>query len=147
MKTIRLFLLDDEPQVRQGLRMRLDMEPDFDVVGEAGDGLTALDAIRQTQPDIVLTDIQMPGPDGISLVPELRSAGCRVVMVSMEDDAATRARAASAGADGFVGKHEIDSALTQAIRSAAARGPASSIDGSTSGRSADEPDHKRGETK
>jgi DNA-binding NarL/FixJ family response regulator len=121
MKTIRLFLVDDEPQVRRGLRMRLAMEPDFEVVGEAGDACNALAGVRSTRPHVVLTDIQMPGKDGLSLVADLRAIapGCAVVMVSMQDDAATKARAKAAGAAGFVGKHEIDTALTQAIRFAA----------------------------
>jgi DNA-binding NarL/FixJ family response regulator len=120
MKTIRLFLLDDEPLVRRGLRMRLGMEPDFVVVGEAGDGCTALREVHQLRPDVVLSDIQLPGQDGISLLPEFRAAGCHVVIVSMQDDATTRGRAAAAGASGFVGKHQIDLALTAAIRVAAA---------------------------
>jgi DNA-binding NarL/FixJ family response regulator len=120
MNTIRLFLVDDEPQVRQGLRMRLEMEPDFEVVGEAGDGGTALPAVTEARPDVVLMDIEMPGKDGISITAELRTAapGSAVVIVSMQDDPATRARAQVAGAVGFVGKHEIDSALTHAIRAA-----------------------------
>jgi DNA-binding NarL/FixJ family response regulator len=122
MKRIRLFLIDDEPQVREGLRMRLGMESDFDVVGEADDAMSALAAIRTARPDVVLTDIHMPGGDGMGLVADLTAEGCSVVMVTMQDDAGTRARAAAAGAAGFVGKHEIDSALTHAIRSAADRG-------------------------
>ena len=123
MQEIRLFLVDDEKQVREGLRMRLEMEPDFRVVGEAADPITALAAVPAAHPDVVLMDIQMPGGDGISTTARLRAAAasCGIVIVSMQDDAATRARAAAAGADGFVGKHEIDTALTDAIRSAAGR--------------------------
>ena len=123
MQEIRLFLVDDEKHVREGLRMRLEMEPGFHVIGEAADGLTALAAVPAANPDVVLMDIQMPGGDGISTTQRLRAAAetCGIVIVSMQDDAATRARAAAAGADAFVGKHEIDTALTDAIRSAAGR--------------------------
>ena len=118
MKNIRLFLVDDEPQVRQGLRMRLEMEPGFDVVGEAGDGPTALAAIPGARPDVILMDIDMPGGDGIALTREVRSVapGSAVVIVTMYDDADIRARAFAAGASGFVSKHEIDAALIDAIR-------------------------------
>lgn len=121
MERIRLFLVDDEPDVRRGLRMRLEMEHDFRVVGEAGDGPIAIAAIEATRPDVVLMDIEMPRANGIDLTAQLRTAlpYAGVVIVSMQDDAATRARAFAAGAGAFVGKHEIDSRLTGAIRSVA----------------------------
>jgi DNA-binding NarL/FixJ family response regulator len=124
MKTIRLFLVDDERRVRRGLRMRLEMEADFLVVGEAGDGCAAIAGIVDAQPDVVLMDIEMPCKDGISTSEELRTLAphAAVVMVSMQDDTVTRARATAAGAVAFVGKHEIDTALTDAIRGAAAAG-------------------------
>jgi DNA-binding NarL/FixJ family response regulator len=123
METIQLLLVDDERQVRQGLRMRLEMEPDLRVVGEAGDGCAALSAVQDLRPDVVLMDIDMPGKDGIAITAELlaATARCAVVIVSMHDDAATRARAFAAGAFDLVGKHEIDTALIDAIRRAGAR--------------------------
>ena len=122
-ETIRLFLLDDEQHVRHGLRMRLEMEPGFEVVGEAGDGCAAPACIRSSDADVVLMDIDMPGKDGIAVLRELMAGANSpaVVMVSMHDDAATRTRALAAGAAGFVGKHEIDSTLIEAIRLAARR--------------------------
>jgi DNA-binding NarL/FixJ family response regulator len=121
MKRIRLFLVDDERHVRQGLRMRLGMEPDIVVVGEAADGASAIDQIPATQPDVVLMDVNLPGLDGIAAAARLRdvSPGCAVVMLSMHDDSRTRERARLAGAHEFVGKHDIDTALTSAIRAAA----------------------------
>ncbi len=103
--------------------MRLEMEPDFRIVGEAGDGRAALAAVADTHPDIVLMDIDMPGNDGICTTAELLRVepACAVVIVSMHDDQARRARALAAGAVAFVGKHEIDTALTDAIRTAAAQ--------------------------
>jgi DNA-binding NarL/FixJ family response regulator len=128
MNAIRLFLVDDEPHVRRGLRMRLEMEPDFEIVGESGDGHLAIAGVRAVRPDVVLMDIELPGQDGIRATAELAatSPGTAVVMVSMRDDPATRAEARAAGAAAFVGKHEIDFALTRAIRAAAggARGRA-----------------------
>lgn len=121
MKQIRLLLVDDEQAVRRGLRMRLTMEPDFAVVGEAGDGQAALAAVTDVQPDVVLMDLYMPVLDGIEATAALRDAGasCAVVMLTMQDDAATRARAHAAGAIGFVSKHQIEGELAGAIRAAA----------------------------
>lgn len=121
MNQIRLFLVDDEHSVRQGLRMRLGMEPDFVVVGEAADGRRAVADVASIRPDVVLMDIQMPIIDGIEATAALRDTvpGCAVVMLSMQDDADTRARARAAGAVGFVSKHQIESALAAAIRTAA----------------------------
>jgi DNA-binding NarL/FixJ family response regulator len=121
MHEIRLFLVDDERHVREGLRMRLGMEPDIVVVGEAADGASALAQIAALQPDVVLMDVNLPGVDGISATARLRERfpGCAVVMLSMHDDSGTRERARLAGAREFVGKHDIDSRLTGAIRSAA----------------------------
>jgi DNA-binding NarL/FixJ family response regulator len=121
MNQIRLFLVDDEHAVRQGLRMRLGMEPDFVVVGEAADGRRAVTEVASIRPDVVLMDIHMPVIDGIQATAELRDTvpGCAVVMLSMQDDADTRARARQAGAVGFVSKHQIESALAAAIRTAA----------------------------
>lgn len=121
MKAIRLLLVDDEPAIRRGLRMRLALESDVEVVGEAGDGVSALDLVQRLAPQVVLMDVEMPGLDGIAATTELRSrpTGPAVVMLSMHDDAATVARALAAGAAAFVAKHSIDAGLLTAIRQAA----------------------------
>ena len=62
---IRILIADDQELVRTGFRVVLDAEPDFEVVGEAADGLAALDAAKTLKPDIVLMDIRMPNLDGI----------------------------------------------------------------------------------
>jgi two-component system response regulator DesR len=101
--------------------MRLGMEPDIVVIGEAADGRAALDRVPEARPDVVLMDVNLPELDGISATARLReiSPDCAVVMLSLRDDAETRARARQAGASGFVGKHDMDGALTTAIRAAA----------------------------
>lgn len=121
MNAIRLFLVDDEPHVRRGLRMRLEMEPDFEIVGESGDGYGAVSGVLAAQPDVVLMDIELPGQDGLRAASQLAATTpeTKVVMVSMRDDPATRAEARAAGAAAFIGKHEIDFALTRAIRAVA----------------------------
>jgi DNA-binding NarL/FixJ family response regulator len=120
---IRVLLVDDQPSVRRGLRMRLGLEPDMTVVGEASDGAEALTASVNVEVDVVLMDIEMPVMDGITATTQLSQSepGCAVVILSLHDDSATRERAHVAGAVDFVAKHEIDRALTDAIRAAASR--------------------------
>jgi len=118
---IRILLADDEVKVRQGLRMRLQIEPGLDVVGEAADGASCLDLARRLAPDIVLMDVEMPGMDGINATERIcrEVPGCSVVVLTIHDDARTRERAREAGAAAFIAKHEIDRSLMDAIRSVA----------------------------
>ncbi len=120
---IRIVLVDDEPAVRRGLKMRLELTKEMRVVGEVGDGATALQQIMEWAPDVVIMDIELPGCDGISLTKQLRAvnAGATVLILSMHDDSETRARATAAGAAKFVSKHEGTDALLKAIRSVVLR--------------------------
>ena len=118
---IRLLLVDDQPVVRKGLRMRLTMEPDITVVGEASTGEEALVLVQSLAPDIVLMDVEMPGMDGITATEVLRSniPQSAVVMLSIYDDVHTRARAQAAGAAGFVEKRGAIEVLLSTIRQTA----------------------------
>src|SRR5437763_16909226 len=86
---IRVVLVDDQPLVRQGLRMRLALEPDISVVGEAGDGATALSLAQDGSPDVVVMDVAMPGMDGIAATAALRRLAPRIAVVihTLHDDA------------------------------------------------------------
>jgi DNA-binding NarL/FixJ family response regulator len=121
MERIRLLLVDDEPAVRRGLRMRLELEPDVEVVGEAGNGESAIELVAQLAPAVVLMDVEMPVMDGISATAEIQArSSASVVVLSLHDDKDTIRRAKLAGAVAFVAKGRMDDALLNAIRSAAA---------------------------
>ena len=117
-KAMRVLLVDDQPQVRRGLRMRLELEPDVEIAGELGDGAAAITRATEIQPDIVLMDIEMPGMDGISATRALRAVAphSAVVILTLYDDAATRARAKEAGAVAFVAKHRLEAVLLDTMR-------------------------------
>ena len=91
-RVIRTLLVDDEPLARDGLRVRLGRESDIEIVGEASDGPTAVDAILALRPDLVFLDVQMPGFDGFDVVS--RTAGQHlpnIVFVTAFDRYALRA--------------------------------------------------------
>ena len=118
---IRLVLVDDQPAVRHSLRMRLGLEPDLEVVGDASTGREALSLVAQLAPDVVLMDVAMPDLDGIAATAALRTRcpHSAVIMLSIADDAQTQARARAAGAVAFVEKSGGTETLLSAIRSAA----------------------------
>jgi two-component system, LytTR family, response regulator len=89
---IRTIIVDDEPLARQGLRLRLEREKDIEIVGEASDGTTAIDAIRRTGPDLVFLDVQMPGMSGFDVLGELANIPLPVIVfVTAHDEFAIRA--------------------------------------------------------
>ena len=86
--TIRVVLADDQPLVRAGLRRLIDQAPGIDVAGEAGTGIEAVRLTRDTDPDVVVMDIRMPGMDGIEAT-QLITAGetpARVLVLTTFDD-------------------------------------------------------------
>lgn len=117
---IRLLLVDDQPRVRQGWRMRLALESDLQVVGEADDGQAALRACAGLNPDVVLMDVEMEDMDGVTATRQIVAArpGCKVIIVSIHDTAEMRREALEAGAADFVSKQEPFEALLAAIRRA-----------------------------
>jgi DNA-binding NarL/FixJ family response regulator len=121
MKSIQVLLVDDEPTVLRGLRMRLALEADIRVVGDAEDGAAAVDLACRLLPDVVVMDIDLPVVDGITATRELAAQvpGAAVVIHSMHDDHGTIERALAAGAVAFVGKSQMDRDLLGAIRTAA----------------------------
>lgn len=117
--TIRLLLVDDHPVVRQGLRTYLELEDDLTVVGEAGDGERALEAIGLCVPDVVLLDLKMPGLDGQGVLERLDlsdAAAPSILVLTSATDAERVPAAIEAGASGFVYKDIDPDALAAAIR-------------------------------
>lgn len=118
---ITLLLVDDEASVRRGLRMRLELEPDVEVIGEAADGENAVRLAESLAPSVVVMDVEMPVMNGIQATSEIASRSPRVavVVLSMHDDVATQRKVRQAGAAAFVAKHRMDDGLINAIREAA----------------------------
>ena len=120
-RDIRVLLVDDQPTIRQGLRLHLGCEPDIVVAGEANDGNEAIELATSLDPDVIVLDISMPGMDGFEAARRLRTmTASGIVMLSLHDDAASRARAEQSGAHAFVSKHEATGQLVTAIRRIAA---------------------------
>ena len=121
MDCIKILLVDDEAMVRRGLRMRLGLEADMIVVGEACDGSEALNDIRAFEPDVILIDYQMPVLNGLETIRTARECGCNCafVMLSSNTSPILKSAAVDAGATAFIGKHDSDAALLAAIRQAA----------------------------
>lgn len=121
--TIRVLIADDQELVRTGLRMILDAEPDIEVVGEAADGVQAIELARQLHPDVCLFDIRMPRLDGIEATKALAGPGVAdpmaIVIITTFDLDEYVFAALRAGAKGFLLKDAGAALLGQAIRAAA----------------------------
>ena len=115
---IRVVLADDQLLVRQGIRGLLEMTGDVEVVGEAGDGLEAVDVVMKTKPDVALFDVRMPVATGIEALRELkkRKIDQKTIMLTTFDDDAALKDAMKEGAAGWLLKDVSLEALAAAIR-------------------------------
>lgn len=118
---IRVLIADDHPVVRQGLQALLDVQDDIEVVGEAADGIEAVQRAAALLPDVILLDLKMPGLDGLGVLEELRSRrlAVRALVLTSAAGAGTVAPAMAAGAVGYLYKDVDPEALVRAIRAAA----------------------------
>lgn len=115
---VNVLLADDHPIVRQGLRNLLASEPDFKVIGEASDGLKAIELVNELRPDVLVVDLMMPALNGLEVIrrakhdmPELR-----IIVLSMQNADAYIVDSFKLGASGYVLKETGPAELIQAIR-------------------------------
>jgi DNA-binding NarL/FixJ family response regulator len=117
-RLITIVLADDHGIVRQGLHALLKAEPDFQVVGEAGDGIEALDLVKKLNPDVVVLDLMMPGLNGLEVARQLskQTPRAKIIILSMYDDEGFVLEALSNGAAAYVLKDKGSSELIRAVR-------------------------------
>lgn len=115
---IRVFIADDQVVVRQGLRALLEVEPEIEIVGEAGDGVETIERLRALAVDVVLLDVRMPRKSGLDVLRELTPPPPTLVLTTF-DDAEIALEAIHAGARGFMLKDVSFEQLISAIRAIA----------------------------
>ena len=121
---IRIVVADDHPIVRAGLKQVLAGAPDFEVVGEARDGHEVLARVRDTEFDLLLLDMSMPGKSGIELIKQVRAEKprLRILVLTMHEEHQYAVRAIRAGASGYITKESASRQLVAAIRKVAGGG-------------------------
>jgi DNA-binding NarL/FixJ family response regulator len=119
---VRVIIADDHPIVRQGLRVSIDAEPSMSVIGEAADGVQALELIRSTAPDIAILDINMPRADGFAVARTIRDErlATAIIFLTVHDDEDLLNEALTLGARGYVLKDSAATDIVSGIRAVAA---------------------------
>jgi DNA-binding NarL/FixJ family response regulator len=114
----RIIIVDDHPMTREGLRGVINREPDLTVCFEAADASQALEAVQKLEPDLVLTDIKLPGRSGLELVKDLRTLQpqLKILALSMHEESLYAERMLRAGANGYITKQQPAEELVKAIR-------------------------------
>jgi DNA-binding NarL/FixJ family response regulator len=115
---IRVLIVDDQAIVREGIKSMLAMEADVAVIGEAANGLEALQRVATDPPDVVLMDVRMPEMDGLTALERLKALAPRtsVLMMTLYDDPDYLLRAVSSGAAGYLLKDSSRDELLRALR-------------------------------
>jgi len=118
MGKIRVLLADDHRLIRSGLRLLLEQQPEFEVVGEADDGFQAVAQVQSLRPDVVVMDIGMPNLNGIEAARKIRDLhpNAAIVMLSMHSDEGYVLRALRAGARGYLLKDSAQGDLVRAVQ-------------------------------
>ena len=115
---VRVIVVDDQELFRRGLVMLLGVEPDIEVVGEAGDGVTASDLAVSTMPDVVLLDVRMPKRSGLQACMRIKEEvpSARIIMLTVSDEEGDLYEAVKNGASGYLLKDSSIEEVAQAIR-------------------------------
>lgn len=114
----RIFIVDDHPLLRRGLAELINREPDMIFCGEAEDSPSAMKAITQIKPDLVIVDISLKGYNGIELIKNIKAFDqkIQVLVLSMHDEAVYAMRVLKAGAKAYVMKQEVVDKVMEAVR-------------------------------
>jgi DNA-binding NarL/FixJ family response regulator len=118
---ISLLLVDDQNLIRQGLKALLELEPDLEVVGEAENGVIAIDRVKELQPNVVLMDIRMPVMDGVTATKQIcqKFPQVNILVLTTFDDDTYVAAAIKNGAKGYLLKDTPSEEIAAAIRAVA----------------------------
>src|ERR1051326_5326382 len=119
---IRIIIADDHPIFRQGLRQIIELEAGFEVLGEAGDGRSALNLIQEIKPDIAVLDVNMPEMKGFDVAREVqqRDLSVRIIFLTMHDDESIFNEAMNVGAKGYLLKDSVSTDIVNSIKAVAA---------------------------
>jgi two-component system response regulator DegU len=122
---IRIFIVDDHPMFRQGLRQTIQGDPRFELIGEAEDGEAAIKSIKTLQPDLAVLDINLPNISGLDVAAKLREAECptRLVVLTMLKDEPAFNRAMNIGVQGYLLKESAVTEIVSCLISVAAGTP------------------------
>jgi DNA-binding NarL/FixJ family response regulator len=114
---IRVLLVDDVPDLRTMLQITIERDTRFKVVGEAGDGVTAVELAGELKPDIIILDISMPKLNGLRAIPEIRKVnpGCRILIFSGFEAQRVAARAIALCADAYIEKGHSLKGFTETL--------------------------------
>ncbi|MFT4155164.1 response regulator [Parafilimonas sp.] len=122
---IKVVVADDHDLYRDGLKMLLNQEPEIEIVGEAADGNKLVERVKETKPDVVLTDLRMPGIDGIQAIREIFEAGlsANCIAISTYDSDQLIVDALEAGAKGYIVKNAKNGEIVEAVKTVYAGDP------------------------
>ncbi|WP_188624308.1 response regulator [Caldalkalibacillus thermarum] len=115
---INILIIDDHTMFREGVKRVIEMNPDFEVVGQAGDGEEAMRLVEELKPDVILMDINMPKMNGVEATEEIlrHSPDSKIIILSIHEDESYVFRTLQAGAKGYLLKEMDIDALSEAIR-------------------------------